>query len=311
MDLRVFTEPQQGATYAQLRNVAQAAEHLGFSGFFRSDHYCSMGDVDPRPGPTDAWVTLAGLAVETTSIRLGTLMSAATFRLPGPFSIQVAQVDQMSEGRIELGIGTGWYELEHRAWGIPFPPLAERFERLQEQLEILTGIWSCPDGAHFDFAGRYWTLEHCPALPKPHQQPHPPILVGGKGPRRTPALAARYAAELNLPFPDLDQVRPLFEAADQACLAVGRDPATLTRSVTLVVCAGQSEAEVQRRAAAIGREVDELRRNGLAGSPAEIADRLGAFAKVGAERCYLQILDLDDLEHLDLLGTEVLPAVAC
>lgn len=308
MDLRVFTEPQQGATYDQLRRVALEAERFGFTGFFRSDHYSAMGGVDPRPGPTDAWVTLAGLAVETKRIRLGTLVTAATFRLPGPLSIIVSQVDRMSGGRVELGIGTGWYELEHRAWGIPFPPLRERFDRLEEQLEILTRVWGSPEGTTVDFEGRYWRLEACPALPRPLQRPHPPILVGGLGPRRTPSLAARFAAELNLPFPPLEQVRPAFKRADAACEAAGRDPASLRRSVTLVVCCGSSAAELSRRAAAIGRDVEDLRAHGLAGSPGEVLERLGDFAAAGAERCYLQLLDLDDMDHLALIGTEVLPA---
>lgn len=308
MDLRVFTEPQQGATYDQLRRVALEAERLGFSGFFRSDHYLAMGGVDPRPGPTDAWATLAGLAVETQRIRLGTLVTAATFRLPGPLSIIVSQVDQMSGGRVELGIGAGWYEAEHRAWGIPFPPLAQRFDRLEEQLEILTRIWACPEGETVDVEGRFWRLEACPALPRPLQRPRPPIILGGSGRRRTPSLAARFADELNLPFPPLEEVRPAFGRGEAACEAVGRDPASLRRSVTLVVCCGSSPAELARRAAAIGREIDELRVHGCAGSPAEVVERLGDFAAAGAERCYLQFLDLDDLDHLALVGTEVLPA---
>src|SRR5688572_13815449 len=146
MELRVFTEPQQGASYDTLLAFAQTSEELGFDAFFRSDHYLKMGDVSGLPGPTDAWITLAGLARDTSTIRLGTLVTPITFRFPGPLAISVAQVDAMSGGRVELGIGTGWYDAEHTAYAIPFPPLGERFERLEEQLAIITGLWDTPDG---------------------------------------------------------------------------------------------------------------------------------------------------------------------
>jgi len=183
--LRIFVEPQQGASYEQLLAVAQATEALGFDAFFRSDHYLSMGG-DGLPGPTDAWVTLAALARETTRIRLGTLVSSATFRWPGVLAITVAQVDAMSGGRVELGLGTGWYDGEHTAYGIPFPALGERFERLEEQLAILTGLWATPVGEKFSYSGTHYTLEDSPALPKPLQQPYPPLILGGAGARRTP-----------------------------------------------------------------------------------------------------------------------------
>ena len=185
MQLRIFTEPQQGATYDDLLAVARRAEEAGFDAFFRSDHYLAMGG-DGLPGPTDAWVTLAGLARETSRIRLGTLMTAATFRLPGPLAISVAQVDQMSGGRVELGIGSGWFEAEHAAYGIPFPELGERFDRYEEQLAVVTGLWSTPSGKTFDFAGEHYRLADSPALPKPVQDGGIPILVGGRGRRRTP-----------------------------------------------------------------------------------------------------------------------------
>src|SRR6476661_4362274 len=175
MDLRIFTEPQQGATYDQLLRMARATEDLGFDAFFRSDHYLTMGG-DGLPGPTDAWTTLAGLARETKRIRLGTLMTAATFRLPGVLAIQVAQVDQMSGGRVELGLGAGWYEEEHRAYGIPFP--AEKFARLEEQLAIITGLWRTPVGETFGYEGTHYQLADSPALPKPAQD-RVPVLIGG------------------------------------------------------------------------------------------------------------------------------------
>ncbi|MCZ7418365.1 LLM class F420-dependent oxidoreductase [Verrucosispora sp. WMMA2121] len=306
MELRIFTEPQQGASYDDLLAVARRAEETGFGAFFRSDHYLKMGSVSGEPGPTDAWTTLAGLARDTRSIRLGTLMSAATFRLPGPLAITVAQVDQMSGGRVELGIGTGWYDAEHQAYGIPFPPLGERFDRLDEQLAVITGLWRTPSGETFDFTGRHYQVVDSPALPKPVQRPHPPILLGGKGAKRTPQLAARYADEFNLPFVSIDETVAQFARVRAACADIGRDPEQLTWSNALVLCCGKDDAEVARRAAAIGREPDELRANGLAGTPAEVIDTIGRYAEVGSQRLYLQVLDLTDLDHLDLVAAEVM-----
>jgi F420-dependent oxidoreductase-like protein len=309
MELRVFTEPQQGASYADLLAVAQKAEECGFDAFFRSDHFMKMGAVSGDPGPTDAWVTLGALARETERIRLGTLLTAATFRLPGPLAIAVAEIDHMSGGRVELGLGAGWFEQEHRAYGIPFPPLGERFERLGEQLEIITGLWSTPTGETYSFAGRHYQLQDSPALPKPLQQPHPPVVVGGHGAKRTPRLAARFAAELNVPFGSVDACRAMFERADEACRRIGRDPATLVRSAAQVVCCGKDDAEVTRRAGRIGREVDELRDHGLAGKPEELVDKIASFQAVGVSRIYLQVLDLSDLDHLELIADQVMTAI--
>lgn len=310
MDLRVFTEPQQGASYDDLLRVARATQDGGFDAFFRSDHYLAMGGGDGSPGPTDAWVTLAALARETSTIRLGTLVTSATFRLPGPLAIAVAQVDAMSGGRIEFGLGAGWFDAEHRAYGIPFPPLAERFDRLTEQLSIITGLWRTPPGETFSFAGRHWSLEDSPALPKPAQQPHPPVIIGGHGRNRTPTLAATFADEFNVPFPSsVADVQQSLDRVDAACTKQDRDPASLRRSIALVLCCGRDDAEVASRAARIGRDVSELREHGLAGSPAEIVQRIGEFSATGATRVYLQVLDLADLEHLDLVAAEVLSQV--
>ena len=308
MDLRIFTEPQQGASYAQLLAVAQATERLGFDAFFRSDHYTNFGAGDGLPGSTDAWTTLAGLARETVRIRLGTLVSPVTFRLPGPLAIAVAQVDVMSGGRVELGLGTGWNEQEHTAFGIPFPPIGERFERLEEQLAIVTGLWSTPVGQTFDFAGSHYTLTASPALPKPAQQPLP-VVMGGWGARRTPRLAARFAAEFNVPFPPPAAFAAQVPKVLAVCEKEGRDPATLVVSVATTICCGADEAEVARRAAAIGQPVEQLRANATAGSPAQVVERLREFAAAGAQRAYLQVLDLDDLDHLELIAAEVLPHV--
>jgi alkanesulfonate monooxygenase len=308
MELRIFTEPQQGATYDDLLAVAQAAEALGFDAFFRSDHYLTMGG-DGLPGPTDAWVTLGALARETSRIRLGTLVTAATFRHPGPLAIAVAQVDAMSGGRVELGIGAGWYDDEHHAYGIPYPATKERFERLEEQLAIITGLWETPTGATFSFDGAHHTLTSSPALPKPVQRPRPPVIIGGHGARTTPRLAATYAQEFNLPFSPVDVFTTQRDRVTAACESIGRDPATMTWSAALVLCCGRDEAEVARRARAIGREVDELRANGAAGTPEEVLATIGTYRDAGASRIYLQVLDLQDLEHLALVAEAVLPNV--
>ena len=258
MKLRIFTEPQQGADYQALRAVALAAEELGFDAFFRSDHYLKMGEVTGLPGPTDSWATLAALAVETSRIRLGTLMTAATFRLPGPLAITVAQVDQMSGGRIEFGLGTGWFEAEHAAYGIPFPPLGERFDRLEEQLAIITGLWATPAGQAFSFEGTHYRVADSPGLPKPAQRPRPPVLLGGTGTRRTPHLAARFADEFNVAFRSLQASAAGFARTREAC---------------------------------------------------EAAAKIAEFAAIGAERVYLQVLDLSDLDHLELIASDVVPQV--
>ncbi|HEY8482569.1 MAG TPA: LLM class F420-dependent oxidoreductase [Spirillospora sp.] len=308
MRLRIFTEPQQGATYETQLAVAKAAEELGFDAFFRSDHYVKMGDVSGEPGPTDSWVTLGALARETSRIRLGTLVTAATFRYPGPLAISVAQVDQMSGGRVDFGLGTGWFEEEHTAYGIPFPSLGERFERFEEQLQIVTGLWKTPPGETFSFSGKHYTLSDSPALPKPAQAGGPPIIIGGAGARRTPRLAARYADEFNVPFHQVQPTGEAYERVRAACAEAGRDTPPIF-SAAQVVCCGRDEAEVRRRADAIGREVPELRENGLAGTPGELVDKIGRFAELGAERIYLQVLDLHDLDHLELLASEVLAKV--
>ena len=304
VSLRVFVEPQQGATYDDQLAVARAAEDLGYEAFFRSDHYLKMGDVSGMPGPTDAWLTLAALARETSTIRLGTLLTSVTFRHPGPLAISLAQVDQMSGGRLDVGLGAGWYEDEHTAYGIPFPPLGERFDRLEETLGALEQLWSTPAGETVTVRGEHVELVDSPGLPKPVQS-RPPVIVGGHGKRRTPALAARFADEFNVPFADVDTVATQYRRVDAACAERGRAPEEILRSAALVLCCGRDEAEIARRADAIGREVDELRTNGAAGSPAEVVDTIGRFAEIGARRIYLQVLDMSDLDHLELVASQV------
>ena len=306
MKLRIFTEPQQGALYKDLLAVAQHAEKLGFDGFFRSDHYVKMGDqASGLPGPSDAWITLAGIARETSTIRLGTLVNSSTFRYPGVLAISIANVDDMSNGRVELGLGAGWFNDEHTSYGIPFPALGERFDRLEEQLAIVTGLWKTPIDQTFSFDGKHFQLINSPALPKPVQSPVP-IIIGGGGPKRTPALAARYASEFNLPFSSQEAFVQQCNRVKAACSEIGRNPNSLVYSTALIVCVGKTDADIKRRAAVLGREVDELKLNGVCGTPAEAIEKLESWKAVGAERAYLQVLDLADLEQLDLIASEVM-----
>jgi F420-dependent oxidoreductase-like protein len=309
MELRIFTEPQQGATYDQILAMALAAEEGGFGAFFRSDHYLKMGAVTGLPGPTDAWITLAGLARDTKRIRLGTLLTAATFRYPGSLAIAVAQVDAMSGGRVELGLGAGWFDEEHAAYGIPFPSVSERFEKLEEQLNVITGLWETEVGSSFNFSGKHYSLANSPALPKPVQSPRPPIIIGGHGRNITPRLAAAFADEFNVPFAAYDVTKSQFEVVDDACRTINRDPASMIRSAALAVCCGKNDAELALRASNIGRDLSELRENGLAGSPSEIADKMLHWGELGISRMYLQMLDITDLEHVALIASEVVPAV--
>jgi F420-dependent oxidoreductase-like protein len=304
MELRIMTEPQAGADYDDLLAVARHAEETGFGAFFRSDHYLAIDPAqDGRPGSTDAWTTLAGLARETSRIRLGTLVSSATFRLPGVLAIQAAQVDQMSGGRIEVGLGAGWFEAEHAAYGIPFPPTGERFDRLTEQLEIVTGLWSTPVGDRYHFTGKHYILTDSPALPKPVQRPIP-VIVGGNGPKRTPALAARFAHEFNVPFPTPEQARTRFDAVDEACRRIGRDAPPVS-SVMLAVGVGRTPEDVARRAPAQLNGV--VRAGAVVGSPEQAVDTLSRYADAGCDRVYLQLLDLTDLDQLELIGGEIMP----
>ena len=307
MRFRIFTEPQEGATYDDQLAVALLAEELGFDAYFRSDHYIGFFNPPGLPGPTDAWITLAGLARDTTRLRLGTLVSPVTFRNPGPLAISVAQVDAMSDGRVELGLGAGWNDREHAAYGIPFPDTGGRFERLEEQVAIITGLWTTPIGGSFSFDGEHYSLQDSPALPKPVQQPHPPIVIGGFGAKRTPRLAATYATEFNVAFAPPPAFPPLVERVRAACEHQGRDTSTLGISIANTVVCGADDAEVARRAAAIGRTADQLG-GAIAGTPAQVIDTIGTYRDGGAETIYFQVLDLHDLDHIRLLASEVVPA---
>ncbi|SMC49621.1 LLM class F420-dependent oxidoreductase [Kibdelosporangium aridum] len=308
MDLRIFTEPQQGATYAEILRAAQATEAAGYDGFFRSDHYLAMG-ISGEPGPTDAWTTLSALAVQTERVKLGTLVTSATFRLPGPLAIAVAQADQMSGGRIEFGLGAGWFEVEHKGYGIPFPPIGERFERLAEQLEIITGLWATPAGETFSFSGKHYALTDSPALPKPARPI--PVIVGGMGRKQTPALAARFATEFNVPFAPVDKAAAQFDRVAKACTDAGRDPAEIVLSVAHTVLIGNTDAEVIARGAKYNLPEEYVRMNPLAGSPAQIVDAIGQWReKTGVSRVYVQVQDVKDIEQIELFAAEVTPQLS-
>lgn len=308
VELCVFVEPQQGATYEQQLAVARAAEDLGFDGFFRSDHYLGMNGSDGLPGPTDAWITLAGLARETSRVRLGTLVSPVTFRLPGVLAVTVAQVDRMSGGRVELGLGAGWYAAEHRALGIPFPEVGERYDSFEEQLAIVSGLLSTPAGETYSFAGAHYRIEDSPALPKPVQDPVP-LILGGSGRRRLPPLVARHATEYNAGFTSVQEQRAAYERVRQACRDIGRDPASLRWSTALTTVVGRDRAQVARRASVAGADVEKLAVNGLVGTPDQVAERIRAYADAGSQRIYLQLWDLTDLDQLELLATSMMPQV--
>jgi F420-dependent oxidoreductase-like protein len=302
--LRVLMEPLHGGDYDRIVALARTTEDAGFDAFFRSDHFLGV-DREASYHPTDSWTTLGGLARDTSRVRLGTLLTAATFRRPGVLANVVATADAMSGGRVELGLGAAWYEQEHKTLGIPFPPLKERFDRLEEQLEIIKGLWSTPPGEAFDFSGRHYELTNCINSPRPAQSPHPPIVVGGTGPRRTPALAARFADEFNGAFgPGL---RERYDRFRDACEKIDRDPATARLSVVIPVACGQNKVEVDRRLEAFGSP--RLRDAAAKGGPQVVIDKLADLAADGADTVYFHIYDIDDLDHIRMLGEEVLPHI--
>lgn len=308
MEFSVFLEPQNGATFGEQLAAAQTAEEVGFDGFFRSDHFLTMDDRDGgRPGPTDSWVTLGAIAAQTSRLRLGTLMSSATFRHPSLLAIQVAQVDEMSGGRVELGLGTGWFEAEHAAYGFPFP--AKRFAPFQEQLDVITGLWSTPPGDTFSYAGEHYRLVDSPALPKPVQA-RIPIIVGGRGATKTPRIAARYADEFNAFIASEEVMRERIDRVRAAAEAIGRDPSTIRFSIAAATIVGTNGGELERRATAAGTTLERSRDMGIAGSPQEVIDTIGRLAELGIARCYLQLLDPRDLDHIRLIGEQVLPRLA-
>lgn len=309
MDVRVVIEPQQGATFEHQETFATASEDFGFNGFFRSDHLLPISRSNGLPGPTETFITLGAIARVTSRIRLGTLMCSATFREPCILAVAAAQVDQMSAGRFELGLGAGWYEDEHRTFGLRYGDPQTRFERLEDQLEILRGVWSTPPGEAFSYEGTHHTFRNAPALPKPEQKDGPPIIVGGTGRRRTPSLAARFADEFNMSLPTLMVYRQQMARIDAACLRIGRDPGDLIRSVSLATVCGTSPGQIERRLQRAGLTPRDIATIGVAGNPDEVIDYIAKFAKAGADRVYLDFGDVADISHLELLAAEVLEPV--
>jgi F420-dependent oxidoreductase-like protein len=313
MRMRVLLEPRYGATYQQILAMAQAAQEAGFDGFFRGDHYLGIDSTDTSYAPTDSWTTLAGLAVQTERIRLGTLVTASTFRQPGMLAVIVATVHAMSGGRAELGIGAAWYEREHQSFGIPFPPIKERFDRLEEQLSIVTGLWDTPPGESFSFHGNHYQLEDCvnfPVLapaPEPGARGRPRLILGVTGPRRGPTLAARFADEFNCGL--AEGMAERVANFRRICAETGRDPATVRVSTALPVSCGATAGQAQRRADALGEAGARLLRLGVIGTPGEVASRIEDLAAGGADTLYFHVYDTDP-DHLRLLGSEVLPKVS-
>ena len=302
MRLRILLEPHHGATYAQILALAKAAEAGGFDAFFRSDHYLGIDANDVTYQPTDSWTTLAGLARETQRIQLGTLVNASTFRLPGQLAVEVATVDQMSGGRAELGIGAAWYQREHEYFGIPFPSLGERFDKLEEQLAILTGIWDTRPGERFSYEGKHYQLKDCASIPRWASRPK--IIVGGAGAKRTPTLAAKYADEFNGAL-GLD-LRERYANFKRICEdVVGRDPAEVRLSATLPVCIGSDPADLERRKESLGEPGARLLAAGVTGTAGDVIRAIEDLAGQGADTVYFHLYGPGDVEHVRLLGSEV------
>jgi F420-dependent oxidoreductase-like protein len=306
MRVRILVEPRRGGTYDQFLALARATEECGFDAFFRSDHLMGVDPTEPAYRPTDSWTTLGGLARDTRRVRLGTLLTAGTYRPAGLLAVIAASVDEMSGGRVEFGLGAGWYEREHDAFGIPFPTLKQRFERLEEALTVIKGLWSTPPGEAFTHRGEHFSLTECATPPRTTQHPHPPIIVGGGGLKKTPRLAAQFADEFNAGFGG--GIAERYAAFEQACERIGRDPATARRSVVVPVCCGADQAEVTRREA--GFAAPHLLAAAAHGTPDVVAEHLAELADIGTDTVYFHIYDIDDLDHVRLLGAEVLPKVA-
>jgi len=307
-------EGQEGVTWAEWLAIAGTAEAHGIESLFRSDHY--TGIFDPDRGSLDAWATLSALAVATSRIRLGTMVSPATFRHPSVLARMVTTVDHVSNGRVELGMGAGWYELEHRREGFPFLNVRARFDLLVEQVEVVVRSWT---EAGFDVAGDHYTLEAQTAFPRPLQRPHPPLVLGGGAKPRSAALAARFAQEYNTPGATPAQCAERRAALDHACGEVGRDPSSLPLSVMTTCVIGSDAAEVERRLRAVldvsnstlsPSDALAVKPHWLVGTVDEIALRIEEYRAVGVERVFLQHLDHRDLESVALIGDELVPRVS-
>jgi F420-dependent oxidoreductase-like protein len=313
-----MVEGQEGVTWEQWVGLARACETHGFEGLFRSDHYLSF-DYPHERGALDAWTTLAALGTLTERIRLGSLVSPVGFRHPSLLAKAVVTADHASSGRVELGMGAGWFEREHRAFGFAFPSTVERMDDLSEQVEIVHRLWD-RDEDEVSFKGSHYRLEACSALPKPLQDPHPPLIIGGSAGPRSIALAARWADEYDVVFDDPPTARKHRERVVAACEAIGRDPAEVRFSVMSRVLIGADQRDLERRAVALMDRIDErgdvaafidgMRTSLTVGTVDQVVERLAAFAEAGAQRVLLQHLVHDDLETVELIGREVIPKVA-
>lgn len=310
MRLRLLVEPQQSVSYDDVLRFAVEAERLGFDGLFSSDHYLQIGTGHSSRPPCDAWTTIAGLARDTTRIKLGTLVTPITFRRPAPLAITARQANSMSGGRVTLGLGAGWYESEHEVYGIPFPETATRFEQLEEQLQIVRGIWETLGEDTFTFEGKHFTVQRVPGYQDSARGTRPAILIGGSGRKVIPRLAALYADEYNVPVRHIDVTRAQFERVERACVLVERDPGSIVFSAAQTLCVGEGDAEVRHRADRLGRTVDDLVAAGLAGTVDQVIEKIRAFAHIGATRLYLQCLDLADVEQLRLVAERIMPLVS-
>jgi F420-dependent oxidoreductase-like protein len=316
MRVALMIEGQEGVTWPQWCALADACEEHGVETLFRSDHYISMSDEDANVAH-DAWTTIAALVARTTTLRFGTLVSPATFRLPALLANAAATADHVSGGRIELGLGAGWMEREHRAFAFPFPETPVRLALFAEQLEIVHRLWTEP---HVDFRGEYYRLENAPGLPKPVQQPHPPLLVGGSGTRGTAEPAARFADEYNTPFKSPEEFAVVRAKVEVACERAGRDPKTMRFSTMTGCLIGTTHAEALERAQTLYRRMQRdadfdtwlagYAQRALIGSVDEVAARLREYEQAGCERVMLQHLLHADLEPVRLIGRELAPAVA-
>ena len=314
MRFALMIEPQQGMSYADQLAVARHAEAGGFETLFRSDHYESFPGASDRP-TTDAWAVLAGLARETTRIGLGALMSPVAYRLPGNLAKVAATVDEMSGGRLEIALGAGWHEDEHRRHGFPFPSIGDRATMLEEQLEVIRGLWYEPDG--WSFHGRFYSVVDARFRPRPGR--HVNLLIGGEGTPRSMRIAARFADEFNLSSASPERAAERFSALDDACRAAGRDPATLHRSAMVGVLVGADRAEVDRRAEALlalfgpGADADEWlaerEKRWMVGTPDQARAIVRRYADAGCERLMLQDFVPWDLDMIDLLGAELVGRV--
>jgi F420-dependent oxidoreductase-like protein len=314
----IMTEPQEGGTYDEILALAQKTEALGFEGFFRSDHYMPVNsNIPPTAVSTECWATLAGLARETKRLRLGTMISPMTFHYPGEFAKIVATIDQMSGGRIEVGMGGGWYGKEHAAYSLPFPDAKGRLDILEDTLEICTRLWS--DGVGHSYQGRVFSITDSPGSPKPAQRPHPPIIIGGGGARRTPRLAAQFGDEFNI-FGGINTFNTRKQRLLDACAAHGRDPSTIKLTAACVTVVGTDEADLKRRVKIRldfnnekndpGEWIAMMRGDGwLVGTVEQVAEQVRELKAAGAQRIYFQLVPLDDHGMLEIIANDVIPKV--